>query len=295
MKHLMNGLSFLKTSFGGLGAVFLFSFFSCKEVGPEINLRNNQNAISDTTYIESPVVTAETKNVMIEEFTGVRCPNCPQGHIAIAGIKAANPNRIVSVSMHPINSLGAPYPFSAQDFRNQKGQSLFDYLGQIGIEPAAAIDRIPAGATTVLFDKSVWSTKVTSQLALSTPVNLLLSSSFDSTNNELTVVAELHYTQNVTEENKLTILLSESDVISAQLDGSAVDTFYNHKDVMRDFISETQGDAITQTREAGRVVRKVYKKVLDAAWKPENMHVVAYIHEFQNSKVVYQAKEVHVQ
>jgi hypothetical protein len=105
----------------------------------------------------------------------------------------------------------------------------------------------------------------------------------------------MHYTQNVTEENKLTLLLTESNIMSAQLDGSVIDTFYSHKDVMRDFITDTQGDAITQTREAGRVVRKVYKKVLDAAWKPENVKVIGFVHEYQNSKLIYQAKEVDVQ
>ena len=95
-------------------------FHSCKEVGPDINLHGNQNAILDTTYIESPVATAEVKNVVIEEFTGVRCPNCPQGHVIIANIKAANPNRIVAVSLHPVNSLGHPYSFSTQDFENAR-------------------------------------------------------------------------------------------------------------------------------------------------------------------------------
>jgi len=81
---------------------------SCKEVGPDINLHGNQNAVSDTTYIESPVATAETKNVVIEEFTGVRCPNCPQGHVVIANIKAANPGRVITVRLHPNNYVNKP-------------------------------------------------------------------------------------------------------------------------------------------------------------------------------------------
>ena len=75
----------------------------------------------------------------------------------------------------------------------------------------------------------------------------------------------------------------------------AIDTFYTHQDIMRDFISDTQGDAITQTCEAGRVIRKVYKKVLDYAWKAQNVKIVAFVHEYQNSKVVYQGKEIDVQ
>ena len=277
------------------GFVFLYS---CKEVGPDINLHGNQNAISDTTYIESPVATAEVKNVVIEEFTGVRCPNCPQGHVIIANIKAANPGRIVAVSLHPTNSLGKPYNgVSTQDFQNATATDLMaNYFGDPGFEPNAGIDRkLFSGETLILLDKSLWSGYVTQELAQTTPVNLLLTKEYDSTNHELTVIAEIHYTQNVTEENKLTVLLTESSVITAQLNGSVIDTFYSHKDVTRTFITDSKGDAITQTREAGRVVRKVYKKVLDAAWKPENVKIVAFVHEYQNSKAIYQGKEVDVQ
>ena len=268
---------------------------SCKEVGPDINLGNNQNVIADTTYIESPVAAAEQKNVVIEEFTGVRCPNCPQGHVIISNIKAQNPDRIVSVSLHPINSLGAPYSFSVHDFRSQEAQGMFDYLGQIGLEPAAGIDREKFnGENAILLDKSKWQTRVNQQLAVAPPVNIVLDKTYDSTNHELTVVAEVHYTQEVTEENKMTVLLTESGMVTAQLDGSIIDTFYVHKDIMRTYLTSTQGDQITTTREAGRVVRRVYKKVLDAAWKPENMYIVAYVHEYVDSKRVYQGKEVHV-
>jgi hypothetical protein len=269
---------------------------SCKEVGPDINLGGNANAVSDTTYVESPVATPELKNVVIEEFTGVRCPNCPQGHQVIASIKASNPERIVAVSLHPINSLGAPYAFSVQDFKNQKAQSLFDYLGQIGLEPAAGIDRkLFSGESNILLDKNKWITCANQQLAQTSPVNLLLSKSYDSVSRELTMIVELHYTDTVPESNKLTLLLTESNIVTAQLDGSIIDTFYTHKDVMRDVITDITGDVITQSLGAGRVVRKVYKKVLDVVWKPENMHVVAYVHEYLNSKRIYQGKEIEVQ
>lgn len=268
---------------------------SCKEIGPEINLGKNQNVVSDTTYVESPVALPENKIVLIEEFTGVRCPNCPQGHDIIAGLKTANPGKVVSISFHPINSLGAPYPFSVQDLRSQKSQSLFDYLGQIGLQPAAGIDRkLFGGESKILLDKNKWTTYCNQQLNATTPVNILLNRLYDSINRELTIVVELHYTAPVSEQNKLTVAITESNIATAQLDGSVIDTNYNHKDVLRDIISDTQGDVLTTTLESGRVIRKVYKKILDALWKPENMHIVAYVHEFQNSKIVYQVKEINV-
>lgn len=278
-----------------VAAAFFSSLTACKEVGPDINLGNNQNVVADTTYVESPVAAPQQKNVVIEEFTGVKCPNCPQGHQIIAGLKTQYPERVVSVSFHPINSLGIKYPFSVYDFRSPDAQSLFDYIGQIGQEPAAGIDRkLYSGEAAILLDKSKWANYVNQQISQTPPVNILLTKSYDTSNHELTIVAEVHYTQNIAEENKLTVLLTESNMVSAQLNGSVVDTFYVHNDVMRTFITGVQGDAITGTREAGRVIRRVYKTILDAAWKPENMHIVAYVNEYQNSKAAYQGAEVKV-
>lgn len=292
MKYLNKLNSVLQISVIG-GILLSVTLYSCKEVGPEINLKNNQNVVSDTTYIETPE-TPETKNVMVEEFTGVRCPNCPQGHQIIASIKSANPDRVVSVSFHPVNSLGIHYSFSKDTFENQNAQSLYDFMQPLGFEPVAAVDRIPS-TSSVLWDKNVWSSKVTAQLAQTTPVNIKLDKSYNTTTRELTITTELHYTSTVTPKNKLTVVLSESDIESAQLNGSVIDTFYVHKDVERTFVTAIQGDLIDAPLDAGRVVVKVYKTTLAAKWKPENMHIVAYVHEYESGKLVYQAKELKVQ
>jgi hypothetical protein len=276
-----------------LAVALLLAVSACREVGPDINLKNNENAIEDTTYVESPVQTAELHNVLIEEFTGVRCLNCPQGHVIIANIKAANPGRVNSLSLHPINSLGAPYPFSVLDFRSQDAQDLFDYLGQIGLEPAAGINRkLFGGETKILLDKSKWNAKVNDELSSTVPVNIVLESTYDSVLREVTIVTELHYIQASSEQHKLTVVLTESNLVTAQLDGAVIDTFYTHKDIVRGFVTSKTGDLLTATIEPGRVIRKVFKKSIDAAWKPEDMYVIAYVHEFANSKQVLQSKEV---
>ena len=45
------------------------------------------------------------KNVIYEEFTGVKCPNCPDGHVVMAQILAANPGRAFAVAQAPIFAL----------------------------------------------------------------------------------------------------------------------------------------------------------------------------------------------
>ena len=42
----------------------------------------------------------ENRNVVLEEFTGIHCTWCPDGHLVAATIKAANPNDFFIVNIH---------------------------------------------------------------------------------------------------------------------------------------------------------------------------------------------------
>lgn len=277
-----------------LFALLLAAIQGCKEIGPDINLHGSQHTIADTTYVETPVA-AETKNVLIEDFTGMQCPNCPTGHDIIVTLKTQNPGRIVAIAQHPTNILGRPYQFNPIDLENGQSDVIFNYLGQTGFEPAGAIDRqLFTGESFILLDKNYWSTRASQQLGTSTPVNILLSKSFDSTNRQLTITTELHYTQSVSQKNYLSLALIENGIVAPQLNGNVIDTLYVHDDVMRTFVTDPKGDALTDSLQAGRVIRKIYRTVLDAGWKANNVDIIGFVHEKDNSKAVYQSKEIKV-
>ena len=285
--------------FVALTVCSLSFIYSCKEVGPDINLHGNANSVSDTTYIESPVAAPEPKNALIEEFTGVQCANCPQGHLAEASIEAAyTPGRIAGVALHPNNALGFPYPFSAQNLINAFSTSLFTYLGDgPNGEPCAAIDRqLFTGQTSIQTDRSYWQGFVSQELALTPQVNLLLSDIYNPSNHQVTVIAQIHYTQNVLQPNNITIALTEDSVVTAQLNGLVIDTFYVHNNVLRTILTGTTGDNVAYnanvTLVAGRVVQLVYQDSLNAQWNPQHMSIVAFVHEHSTSQVVYQAKKI---
>ncbi len=288
MKHILFG-------FLTLSALTILS--CCKEVGPEINLHGGSGSVADTTYIESPVASAEAKNVLIEEFTGVQCPNCPAGHAQVVTLKSQYPGRVTGIALHPSNALGYPYPYSAQNLIDASSTTLLNYLGSPGFEPCAGIDRqLFSNQTNILTDRNYWAGFTAQELALSPKVNILLSDAYNASTNVVTVVAELHYTQDVTQVNNITVALTEDSIVTAQLNGATVDTFYVHNDALRMLLTGNTGDNVAYnanvTLVAGRVVRLVYQATLKPAWKPEHMHVVAYVHEHASSQVVYQVKEI---
>jgi len=80
-----------------LSVIVLFSACT-KEIGPAIDFSKVQ--AKDTFYM-APVENAQLKNVLIEEFTGVKCPNCPDGHNIVATIQNANPSRVIAIGYYP--------------------------------------------------------------------------------------------------------------------------------------------------------------------------------------------------
>jgi hypothetical protein len=277
-------------------ASIIATIASCKEVGPNIDLGGNSSVIGDTTYVESPIDTVDQRNVLLEEFTGVRCPNCPQGHVIITAIKTQHPERFVAMSIHPksASSLTAPYTYSVQDLRTDKGEELFVYIGQVGNLPSGTVNRkLFSGQSSLLTAKETWEANVDDELNTSTPVNIDLAKTYNPSNRELTVTVTLHYTAAVNNENKLTLALTESDIITPQLNGAVIDSFYTHNEIFREALTGTSGDALGATAEPGRVYRRIYKKTLDAAWNPDNMHIIAYVHgNTGGNKEVLQVKEI---
>lgn len=274
----------------------IICFSSCKEVGPDINLHGNPNTVSDTTYIESPAESPGAKNVVVEDFSGVQCTNCPQGHVIIDTLQSDYGSRVVPVVYHASNALGNPYPFSLQNLVNLGSTNLLAYLGDQGFEPEGAIDRqlIGCGQGAILMDKSCWTPEVQQELTLTPPVNIVLTSTFSPSTLSATIVVELHYTQNVTQSNSLTVELTEDSVVTAQLNGSIIDTFYVHNSVFRDFVT-VNASPFSQTLDssavAGTVIRNVYSYTISRAnasiWKPAHMNVVAFVQQPGN-KVITQ-------
>ncbi len=272
------------------------SISGCKEVGPNINLGGKSKSLVDTSYVENPPPAAEEKNVVMEEFTGVQCVNCPAGHQIIKTLKSSFGERLVVVSYHT-DFLGEPFSFTTEDLRTEAAKQVQDYLVFDGYKPSASIDRFPfnTSQTSLLYSRNTWNTRVQQEMAKTSPVNIALTTVVDTTTRKLTATVELHYTSTVAEEQKITMVVVENNIVQPQLNtGNVVDTFYNHLDIQRVFLTNALGDEIKTTTEAGRVVKKTYEVNLPATLQLKELKLIAFVHKYNGSKEILQGKEVEV-
>ena len=124
---------------------FLYLFFvlslglfaGCEEISPEINPQMGPNTDPDDP---SPVED-QPRQVLIEEFTGVRCVNCPDGSEAIETLLNIHGEQLVAVSIHSSGSFSVPNDENAYDFRTTEGDNILSFLGEPIGYPTAVVNR----------------------------------------------------------------------------------------------------------------------------------------------------------
>lgn len=276
-------------------STILFITYSCKEVDVLVK-STAQTTLIDSTFIASTVEATTPKVIIIEEFTGVRCINCSVGHSTAASIKTANPNRVITIAHHS-TFLDPPYPFSYHNLTSTKSEAISQFLGPVNAKPTAAIDRkLFIGESSKILDLAKWSNKTNEQIALTSPVNIHLESVYNTADTSTLLTFTAHFTQAVSDPLKFTIMLNETDIVTAQLmTTGSVDTNYVHEHVMRDIVTDNEGNSLgTATITPGRVFIKQYKVKLNQEWDMDKVSVVAFIHKTGASYEILQGAEIPV-
>ena len=241
-------------------------------------------ALSQSLVSTSP----QERTALLEDFTGINCGYCPEGHAVASALEDQHGSRIAVVNIHAggfaVPGAGAP------DFRTPEGTSIDAYFTISGY-PAGVINRRLFGGEDDL-GRGAWEGAVGEVLELPSPVNLGMASSFDAGTNELTVTVELLYTQDSPEgTDYISVLVKENGIIGPQVDygpgGNQAN--YTHNHVLRDYITDTWGDPVTTTAQGTSVLR-TYSFTVPEEWDIANCEVVAFVSEDRSE--VYQVSEV---
>jgi hypothetical protein len=270
--------------------------------------------VLDTTFVANNIPAAETKNILIEDFTGVGCVNCPRAHETLKALKSSYSGRVFSIANHPLNStlktlvepIDKPPYKSKQDFRTKDADDLLSYLGSSNSLPTGSINRkLFSGETKWLVSDLSWSGYATTELAqTSSAVNMdTLSIKYDASSNELIIDFRLVFTQSMPDSQYLlTVAILENKIIDIQEKNDNGNTIYiedyEHDNLLRKVITGVYGDLLKARYEPGRVFRKrfIYKPTADELknWNTDNLAVIAFVHGNATKKDVIQVKATYI-
>ena len=220
------------------------------------------------------------KNAVLEEYTGIHCQYCPEGHAISASILANNPGRAVVIAIHQ-GSFAVPSG-SEPDYRTPFGDPL---AGQTALQgyPAGTVNRHVFSGNATALNRGDWTTSSEIIMQQPSPVNVGVTSAFNAATRELTVHVELYYTAaSAVPTNYINVALIQNHVFGPQTGGGAGNN-YEHMEMLRYLITGQWGDAVTTTTQ-GSLVEKTYTYIVPAAYNNipcvvENCEVAVFVAE----------------
>lgn len=232
--------------------------------------------------------TQQNKKVILEEFTGINCQYCPQGHAIANAIKNANPADVFLINIHVS---GYATPGAGQpDFRTTFGTAINNQAGVTGY-PAATVNRTAFtglsqnGTTGTAMNRNNWSNASTQTRNQSSYVNVATTATINVTTRLLTVFVEAYYTgASPVASNRLNVALLQNNTLGPQTSGGLGDN-YPHQHRLVHMLTGQWGDTYTTTT-AGTLVTRTYTYTIPAAYNNipaelGDLEIVAFVAEGQ--------------
>jgi hypothetical protein len=227
----------------------------------------------------------ENKQAIMEEFSGVRCVNCPAGHQVIDQIFASNPTGFYIVTFMPNNSSYTP-PYSGDPDLQRAYPAAFystPYCGSSRFMPSAFINRREWSPGEKITSRNSWASSVTTIKGETSPLNVGIHGYYNETTKMLEITVEVYYTSTATDQHSLYVTLAESGIFTQQSGASGP---YEQKHVFREAFTGQWGDPIATTVQGDL---HTYTYTFDnstANYDMTQCEVMAYVENKSNEEII---------
>lgn len=265
-------------------------FASCDKIeGPYVQSNENEPITAEIPALDKQNV---YRKVLIEEYTGHRCPNCPNGHRKLEELHGIFGDTLVAISIH-YGSLAALTPEYTYNFTTEVGNELGNDFGINGI-PCAIINRYPKKGG---YSLTQWQNKIKEVDRKKTFAAIQMVNQFNyPSENKLKVNVKVTMLEDYSAPLRLALYIIEDNIIKPQLDGKETIAEYTHNHVLRGAINSTYGSLLNGDGMLVKDGEYTYGKTIDFAghdWNPDNCAVVAILYDKTNGDVL-QVEKVNV-
>lgn len=225
--------------------------------------------------LQKSLVAADLRTVLIEEFTGQECPNCPNAARALKDFTNLYPAQVVTVALHA-RSTGMtrpPLQLEAADKYAQMHQVTRTL-------PGIVLNRKSEGG--ILYNTKIQSWKKLIEDALKTPALVKLTAGKAEVNGRglsLALTAKPTEKSTLTYSDMVLTLWVVEDLEAFQQEGGKKNEHYHHHNVLRQVVQDAG-----KLPETGRV--EVEVQLDDKVTTPATAKVVAFLTNIASGEVL---------
>jgi len=253
----------------------------------------------------------QNKNAILEEFTGIHCTFCPDGHVRAQQIKNAFPQRVFLINLHT-GGYANPSP-GEPDFRIMESDSIAA-ISNIAGYPAGTVNRyqfpMTQGGGTAM-SRSDWPDACFEIMSQPSYVNVGIIAVHDTINEALIIDVEVYFTDSTPVDgfgfsalNFLNVALVQDSVLGPQVGAQQWNPnaivpgpwqpTYVHQHMLRDMVTGQWGeDLLSGPTPVGpgyfvfsRYTYPIPPYINDVMFRPEHIEVIAFVTEGQQGEII---------
>lgn len=214
--------------------------------------------------------------VLIEDFTGQKCVNCPKATEEIEQLQQQyGADTVIAVGIH--SGYFGVYPSAGVNgLATETGNEYYNHWG-VESQPSGVIDRSDGVLT---YD--IWAAKTSYDLQQKAPLSIQLENTLIGKDSVSIHVETIGTTGEIS--GKLQLWAIEDSIVAFQMlpDGST-DSTYVQNHVFRAAINGSWGDDFSISE--GEVKDLTYHYRLDPAWNPSHVSIVAFVYNLDDGGV----------
>lgn len=236
-----------------LGLPLIIALSACDTVG------------ENDRYIEADEIEVARK-VLLEEFTGQRCTNCPAAHAVIEKLQEQYGEDLVVVSIHAGN-FGIPEEDGG--LMQEEGDEYAAHWG-ISAYPCGVVDR-----NSGVLNSDAWAASIRDDMGKETSLDIGIEAYASGDLKEISIDVRMATSAKV--EGKLQLWVVENDIIGFQIDGNNRLNDYEHNNVFRDCVNGLWGESVTLLPQTD--YKESYTIAVNEEWDVDNLFIVGFIYD----------------
>lgn len=192
------------------------------------------------------------KSAVIEEFTGIHCPNCPDGHVRASELLRAHHGEVFTIAIHA-GPFATPR-VNEPNFITTEGTEIHDHFPVNGY-PCGVVSRRDQG-NGIVQGRGDWGPSARTITREESPVNLYAEAPYDADTRILRVKVEGYYTSGMNDP-RLTVMLLQNNILGPQ-SGGMLGVEYPHRHILRDILTDNVfGDEISEKAAGEYFLREI--------------------------------------
>lgn len=272
-------------------------FTSCDKIEPPYIEGTLPPDTTECPVPDFPADTHHVRTVLIEEYTGHKCVNCPTAAVTAHEILNTYGEKVVLMAIHAGYFAQTESGNYSLDLNSTAGTDLYNNYG-ITNNPAAMFNRKSISGVNIFEAYPTWEATFLDVQDTVPTIDIQMIINYNSSESKACIHVQTEYLVDVDRPLKLALYVTEDSIHGYQKNnnsgiGPTPDIpNYVFMNVLRGSVNGTWGsDLNTGDVEADSNMVSSFKLILNANWVAKNCHIVAVVYDPSTDEIWQAAEE----